>query len=196
MPRFEQSEYYATTPAQAFALFRRTAERLRFAPPDLHLQLVEGPAEVRLGSRLTVKGRRWGVTQRMESEITAFEEDALIVEEQRRGPFRSWKHTQRFEPTAEGRRPYQRRDRVRTAGRNPRAAGDGGGDPARTGTRHDASAGAVDAATRRRFPNIGKHIVSVGEGVCVTVHGATGGERGGRLRNSSARTGSPSARSK
>ncbi len=102
MPRFEQSEYYATTPAQAFALFRRTAERLRFAPPDLHLQLVEGPAEVRLGSRLTVKGRRWGVTQRMESEITAFEEDALIVEEQRRGPFRSWKQTQRFEPTAEG----------------------------------------------------------------------------------------------
>ena len=24
------------------------------------------------------------------------------MEEQRRGPFRSWKHTQRFEPTAEG----------------------------------------------------------------------------------------------
>ena len=102
MPRFEQSECYATTPAKAFALFRQTAERLQFAPPDLHLQLVEGPAELRLGSRLTVKGRRWGVTQRMESEITAFEEDALIVEEQRQGPFRSWKHTQRFEPTAEG----------------------------------------------------------------------------------------------
>ncbi len=102
MPRFEQSECYAATPAQVFALFRRTAERLLFAPPDLHLQLVEGPAELRLGSRLTVKGRRWGVMQRMESEITAFEEDALIVEEQRRGPFRSWKHTQRFGPTAGG----------------------------------------------------------------------------------------------
>ena len=77
MPRFEQSECYAATPAKAFALFRRTAERLLFAPSDLHLQLVEGPAELGLGSRLTVKGRRWGVTQRMESEITAFEDDAL-----------------------------------------------------------------------------------------------------------------------
>ena len=96
------SECYAATPAKAFALFRQPAERLRFAPPDLHLQLVEGPAELRLGSRLTVQGRRWGVTQRMASEITAFEDGALIVEEQRQGPFRSWKHTQRFEPTAEG----------------------------------------------------------------------------------------------
>ena len=33
----------------------------------------------------------------MVSEITAFEDDSLIVEEQRQGPFRSWKHTQRFE---------------------------------------------------------------------------------------------------
>ena len=102
MPLFEQSETYAAPPARAFALFRRTAERLRLAPPELHLQLVEGPAELRLGSRLTVRGRRWGVTQRMVSEITAFEEGALIVEEQRQGPFRSWKHTQRFEPNAGG----------------------------------------------------------------------------------------------
>ena len=102
MPTFEVSECYTTAPAQAFALFRQPAERVRLAPPDLHLQLVEGPAELRLGSRLTVRGRRWGVTQRMVSEITAFEDGALIVEEQRQGPFRSWKHTQRFEPTAEG----------------------------------------------------------------------------------------------
>jgi ligand-binding SRPBCC domain-containing protein len=102
MRRFEASECYAATPAQAFALFRRPEERVRLSPPELHLQLVEGPAELRLGSRLTVKGRRWGVTQWMVSEITAFEDGALIVEEQRQGPFRSWKHTQRFAPTAEG----------------------------------------------------------------------------------------------
>ncbi len=72
------------------------------APPELHLRLEEAPDELRLGSRLMVRGRRWGVTQRMVSEITAFEEGTLIVEEQRQGPFRSWKHTQRFAPSVEG----------------------------------------------------------------------------------------------
>ncbi len=102
MPTFEISECYPTTPARAFALFRRPAERVRLAPPELHLRLEEAPDELQLGSRLTVRGRRWGVTQRMVSEITAFEEAALIVEEQRRGPFRSWRHAQRFAPSPDG----------------------------------------------------------------------------------------------
>ena len=102
MPRREWTETHAAAPARAFALLRRPAERVRLAPPELHLELVDGPKELALGSRLTVRGRRWGVTQRMTSEITAFEDGVLIVEEQRQGPFRSWKQTQRFEATAEG----------------------------------------------------------------------------------------------
>ncbi len=102
MPRFEKSESYAAPPARAFGLFRRPADRIRMAPPDLHLQVEEGPAELQKGSRLTVRGRRWGMAQRMVSEITALEENALIVEEQRQGPFRSWKHTQKFAATPEG----------------------------------------------------------------------------------------------
>lgn len=102
MERFEKSECYAAPSAKAFALFRRSAERVRLAPPDLHLKLEEGPAELQKGSRLTVCGRRWGLSQRMASEITALEENAQIVEEQRKGPFRSWKHTQRFAATPEG----------------------------------------------------------------------------------------------
>ena len=102
MPRFEASGCFAATPDQAFALFRRPAERVRLAPPDLHLRLVEGPAELKLGSLLTVSVRRWGVTQRMTTEITAFEEGRLIVEEQRQGPFRAWKQTQWFAPADGG----------------------------------------------------------------------------------------------
>ena len=102
MPTFEMSECYVASPARVFALFRRPAEPPALAPPELHLRLEEAPDELRLGSRLMVRGRRWGVTQRMVSEITAFEEGTLIVEEQRQGPFRSWKHTQRFAPSVEG----------------------------------------------------------------------------------------------
>ena len=78
MPRFEQSECYAATPAKAFALFRRTAQRLLFAPSDLHLQLGRGAGGTGLGIAADGEGTApWGVTQRMESEITAFEDDAL-----------------------------------------------------------------------------------------------------------------------
>ena len=103
MPKFEHTESHPAPPARAFDLFRRPAERVRLAPPELHLHLVEGPTELQLGSRLTLRGRRWGVTQRMVSEITAFEDGVVIVEEQRQGPFRLWKHTQRFAPAADGR---------------------------------------------------------------------------------------------
>jgi ligand-binding SRPBCC domain-containing protein len=102
MPTFEHTETHPAPPARAFDLFRRPAERVRLVPPELHLHLVEGPTELQLGSRLTLRGRRWGVTQRMVNEITAFEDGVLIVEEQRQGPFRSWKHTQRFKPTSDG----------------------------------------------------------------------------------------------
>jgi ligand-binding SRPBCC domain-containing protein len=102
MPTFEHTETHSAPPARAFDLFRRTAERVSLAPPELHLQLVEGPTELQMGSRLTLRGRRWGVTQRMVNEITAFEDGVLIVEEQRQGPFRSWKQTQRFTPTPDG----------------------------------------------------------------------------------------------
>jgi ligand-binding SRPBCC domain-containing protein len=102
MPTFEHTETHSAPLARAFDLFRRTAERVRLAPPELHLQLVEGPTELQMGSRLTLRGRRWGVTQRMVNEITAFEDGVLIVEEQRQGPFRSWKQTQRFAPETGG----------------------------------------------------------------------------------------------
>jgi ligand-binding SRPBCC domain-containing protein len=102
MPVYEHTESLSAPPARAFDLFRRTSERVRLAPPELHLQMVEGPTELTLGSRLTLRGRRWGVTQRMVNEITAFEDGVLIVEEQRQGPFRSWKHTQRFTPVGDG----------------------------------------------------------------------------------------------
>jgi len=102
MPRVERTETYPAPPAQAFALFRRPAERVRMAPPDLHLELEEGPDDLKLGSRVTVRGRRWGLTQRMTTEVTAFEDGVRIVEEQRQGPFRAWKHTQRFEAAPDG----------------------------------------------------------------------------------------------
>ena len=55
--------------------------------------MVEAPAILELGSRITVLGRRWGISQRMTTEVVAFEPGRLLTDEQRAGPFRSFRHT-------------------------------------------------------------------------------------------------------
>ena len=51
-----------------------------------YVPLVEGPEQLSLGSRITVQGRRWGIPQRIVSEVTAFEPNVRFVDEQRQGP--------------------------------------------------------------------------------------------------------------
>ena len=102
MPTFETSECYATTPARAFALFRRPAERVRLAPPELHLHLEEGPDELQWGSRLTVRGRRWGVTQRMAERDHGVRGGSADRGGAAAGSVPVWRHVQRFAPSPDG----------------------------------------------------------------------------------------------
>lgn len=53
-----------------------------------------------LGDSVTWRARHFGVWWRMTAEITAYEPPGFFVDEQRRGPFRSWRHEHRF--TADG----------------------------------------------------------------------------------------------
>jgi ligand-binding SRPBCC domain-containing protein len=97
MPVFEVRSAFPQTIQDVFDFFRQPANLVRVSPPDLHMRLIEGPERVQLGSRITLQGRRWGVPQRVVSEVTAYEPDLLFVDEQRTGPFRKWVHMHRFE---------------------------------------------------------------------------------------------------
>ncbi len=108
MPQLDNAILVACPPAEVFAFFLVPANLLALAPPDLHLQLVEGPERLELGARLTWKARRWGLTQRLVTEVAAFVPDTLLVEEQRQGPLRKWVHTRRFESVPEGTRLSER----------------------------------------------------------------------------------------
>jgi len=101
MPRFESVQVLPRPVEEVFDFFTRPANLPRVSPPELHLEIVEAPERLALGSRLVLKGRRWGVPQRVVSEVTAFEPNAAFTDEQREGPFGKWVHTHRFEP-AEG----------------------------------------------------------------------------------------------
>lgn len=104
MPRFEASAIYSRPLPEVFDFFRRPANLVRITPPELHMQLTEGPEVIEHGSRIVLRGRRWGVPQRVVSEITLFEPNRGFVDEQREGPFRLWRHSHGFAETPGGTR--------------------------------------------------------------------------------------------
>lgn len=81
---------------EVFDFFCRPLNRVRLAPPDLRMQLLDGPERVALGSRFVVKVCRWGISQTLAAEVVALVLNTRIVEEQREGPFRRWVHTHEF----------------------------------------------------------------------------------------------------
>jgi ligand-binding SRPBCC domain-containing protein len=104
MSAFENTQVIPRPIEEVFAFFRAPANLIAISPPELHVRLVEGPELIALGSRVVLKGRRWGIPQRMVSEITAFEAPVTFTDTQIEGPLRKWVHTHRFESVAEGTR--------------------------------------------------------------------------------------------
>ncbi len=99
MAVFERTLLLPRPVATVFALLLDPQRTLALAPPELHLRLVEAPDRLALGSRIVRAGRRWGLPQRVDSEITALEADALLVETQVQGPFRRWVHASHLTAT-------------------------------------------------------------------------------------------------
>ncbi len=104
MPFFEQALWFPQPVAEIFDFFCVSDNRLIIAAPDLHLRLLQGPGRLHAGATLTFKGRRWGMPQRLLTEITAFQANRLIREEQRQGPLARWIHEQHFEERDPGTR--------------------------------------------------------------------------------------------
>jgi len=102
MPHFEATQDFRRPIAEVFDFFRRPANLVRTSPPELHMQLAEGPEVLELGSRLVVKGRRWGVPQRIVSQVVEFQPDVSFTDVQVEGPFRQWRHLHRFEALPDG----------------------------------------------------------------------------------------------
>jgi ligand-binding SRPBCC domain-containing protein len=110
MPTFQNQLILPCSPAEAFDFLRVPANRLRLAPPDAPLELIEGPALLESGSRTTWKLRRFGVSQMVKLEVTACEPPTRLVEEQREGPLRRWVQTVTVTPAEQGAAVHDRID--------------------------------------------------------------------------------------
>jgi ligand-binding SRPBCC domain-containing protein len=100
MPVFEDTIDLPRPVAEVFAFFNDPRNLERISPPDLHLRVIEGPERLFRGARIVVAGRRWGIPQRIVSEVPG----QSFTDTQVQGPFLRWVRTHRFEEVAGGTR--------------------------------------------------------------------------------------------
>ena len=96
--------------AELFAFFTRPTNLVQLAPADLQLQLLSAPDVLVRGARLVWQGRRWGIAQKIIQEVARFEDEKLIVVEQKQGPFARWVHAHHFTATEAGTRIEEKID--------------------------------------------------------------------------------------
>lgn len=104
MPVFKTELHLNCPPTKVFEFIAQPANLLQVSPPELHLKMIEAPQRVALGSRITIQGSKFGISQKIVSEVTAFEEGRTFTDTQVSGPFGRFVHTHTVEPDGDGTR--------------------------------------------------------------------------------------------
>ena len=88
---------------EVFAFFSDAHNLATITPPWLRFEvLTPAPIELQVGTRIDYRLKLRGLPLRWQSEITAWHPPQSFTDEQRRGPYRLWRHTHTFEETAAG----------------------------------------------------------------------------------------------
>jgi ligand-binding SRPBCC domain-containing protein len=100
--RLETRLWLAAPVARVFAFFADASNLETISPSFLHFRLLTPGVEMRRGSMLDYRLRLRGVPFRWRTEITAWEPESRFRDEQRRGPYRYWRHSHLFRAERDG----------------------------------------------------------------------------------------------
>ena len=100
--RLERSQLLARSIEEVFGFFSDPANLGAITPAWLHFEVVASSTpSVCAGTVLDYKLRLHGIPLRWRSLISVWEPPRRFVDEQVRGPYRSWRHEHRFEALGE-----------------------------------------------------------------------------------------------
>ena len=88
---------------EVFEFFSNAHNLAKITPPWLHFEvLTPAPIEMTVGTRIDYRLKLRGFPIRWQSEITEWNPPHFFADEQRRGPYRLWRHTHTFDEVKEG----------------------------------------------------------------------------------------------
>jgi ligand-binding SRPBCC domain-containing protein len=87
---------------RVFAFFADASNLETISPSFLHFRLLTPGVEMRRGATLDYRLRLRGVPFHWRTEITAWEPESRFRDEQRRGPYRYWRHSHLFRAERDG----------------------------------------------------------------------------------------------
>ena len=88
---------------EVFEFFANAHNLAAITPPWLHFEvLTPAPIEMVPGTRIDYRLKLRGIPIRWQSEITEWNPPYAFADEQRRGPYRLWRHTHTFDETEDG----------------------------------------------------------------------------------------------
>lgn len=94
---FQQEIWLPAAPDRVFAFFAAPRNLEAITPPWLKFEIVtRGNIVMREGATIDYRLSLRRIPLRWRSEITVWEPGRCFVDEQRRGPYRSWRHTHTF----------------------------------------------------------------------------------------------------
>jgi GrpB-like predicted nucleotidyltransferase (UPF0157 family)/ligand-binding SRPBCC domain-containing protein len=94
--RFATDVWLPRSRDEVFQFFSDAANLETLTPPWLNFEILTPTIVLRPGVRIDYRLRLYGIPLRWQSEISRWEPPDRFVDEQRRGPYRSWVHTHSF----------------------------------------------------------------------------------------------------
>lgn len=102
MARFEYETILPCSQESLFEFLLRPANVARIADPGTGLSIVSAPEIVTVGSQIEFRIMGFGQVQSAVHQITDLTRPDRIIEEQIRGPLKSWRHEHLFESHPDG----------------------------------------------------------------------------------------------